>query len=287
MDTNQLKFFCTIVELGSLTKASEVVNISHSGLSKSMKLLQEEVNLKLLRPLGRGLEITEEGKEFYEKAKKILTGFSELKEKKNPTAHFLKVGLTEVLSLVSSELFCILQGLNIQIMEIDSGNMEVEIQNDHLDFGFTFTPFPVQYLEYLKICDVNLGVFSSNKRFQEFDFSQIPFIVPAHDLKDNPLSIRARDSWKEDVFTRLITYRVSHLSIGLNIAMGGKAAIFIPKFLAKIYNNNFKSTLLHEIKLPHPKLQTSRSIYLVKKRNIDESKEMKKICSQIRKISKS
>ena len=42
MDTNRLRQFCAIAELGSMTKASKLLHITHSGLSKSMKLLQEE-----------------------------------------------------------------------------------------------------------------------------------------------------------------------------------------------------------------------------------------------------
>lgn len=65
MDTNKLKYFVAVAETGSLTKASKILGISHSGLSKAVSALETEAKLKLFRPQGRGLEITLEGKWFY------------------------------------------------------------------------------------------------------------------------------------------------------------------------------------------------------------------------------
>ena len=72
METHRLRYFCAIAETGSLTKASEILGISHSGLSKAVSVLEMETHLKLFRPLGRGLEITSDGKWLYQKAQQIL-----------------------------------------------------------------------------------------------------------------------------------------------------------------------------------------------------------------------
>ena len=80
MDTHRLRYFCTIAETGSLTKASEILGISHSGLSKAITALEDETNLQLFRPQGRGLEITKDGKWFYQKAQEILKIENEIDE---------------------------------------------------------------------------------------------------------------------------------------------------------------------------------------------------------------
>jgi len=64
METDRLKYFCVIVDTGSLTKAAEVLGVSHSGLSKAMSVLQGELGFKILVPKGRGLELTEKGREL-------------------------------------------------------------------------------------------------------------------------------------------------------------------------------------------------------------------------------
>ena len=43
MDVNQLHYFRTIVEQGSLNKASEILYISRQGLSKIMKKMENEL----------------------------------------------------------------------------------------------------------------------------------------------------------------------------------------------------------------------------------------------------
>jgi DNA-binding transcriptional LysR family regulator len=52
--------------------------VSHSGLSKAMSVLQDELGFKLLSPRGRGLELTEKGKSIYEKSRQILEMVSSL-----------------------------------------------------------------------------------------------------------------------------------------------------------------------------------------------------------------
>jgi LysR family transcriptional regulator, salicylic acid-responsive activator of bsdBCD len=69
METNRLKQFCVIVETGSIVKASQLLHITHSALSKSMRCLQEEIGFSLLRRQGRGLALTEDGLHIYQRAK--------------------------------------------------------------------------------------------------------------------------------------------------------------------------------------------------------------------------
>ena len=59
METNRLRQFCTVVETGSFRKAADILGISHSGLFKSIKTLEEEVGFVLFLPSGRGIVVVE------------------------------------------------------------------------------------------------------------------------------------------------------------------------------------------------------------------------------------
>src|SRR5689334_693560 len=72
METNRLKQFCLIVETGSLVKASQLLHITHSALSKSMKFLQNEIGVSLFCSVGRGIVPTEEGLLIYKRAKDFI-----------------------------------------------------------------------------------------------------------------------------------------------------------------------------------------------------------------------
>lgn len=286
MDTDRLKYFCTIAETGSLTKASEILNISHSGLSKAMSVLQEELGEQILRPQGRGLEITEVGKALYLKSKDILELVNRLKEDSGPAKKpFLRIGLAEIFSIslagtISQEL-----SKEVDFYDFDSGEAEVHVLNNGVHFALSFVPFPHPELEYLKIKKTQMGVFYSNPHFGNLPLEDLPFVVPNTEIKNNPLSIKSRDGWPMDVH-RQIAFGASNLSTALQIVEAGSAAIFMPQFVAKYLNQKRSvSNQLQEFELKKSIFQsTARDIYLVKKKNVEETHEMKVISKIVRKL---
>src|SRR5882757_2115160 len=78
METNRLRQFCVVVETGGLREAARLLHISHSGLSKSMKALEGELGASLFLPSGRGLVVTDVGRQVYTHAKRALAGIEEL-----------------------------------------------------------------------------------------------------------------------------------------------------------------------------------------------------------------
>jgi DNA-binding transcriptional LysR family regulator len=48
METQRLRHLCVVVETGGLREASRLLGISHSGLSKSLRLLEQELGVALL-----------------------------------------------------------------------------------------------------------------------------------------------------------------------------------------------------------------------------------------------
>lgn len=71
MDIRQLECFKTVVEQGSILKASTKLNISQPPLSRMMKQLEEELNT-ILFIRGKSITLTETGKLLYEKSCSIL-----------------------------------------------------------------------------------------------------------------------------------------------------------------------------------------------------------------------
>ena len=98
METERLHQFCLIADTGSLTKAASVLNISLGGLSKSMKVLEDDLGFQLFMPSGRGLVVSEKGLAIYSKAKQILASLSELQRPETSKPIF-RVGALEVFSL--------------------------------------------------------------------------------------------------------------------------------------------------------------------------------------------
>ena len=61
MDSKKLEILMTAVDLGSFSKASEVVGYTQSGLTHLVDSLEREIGLTLVRRDHSGIALTEEG----------------------------------------------------------------------------------------------------------------------------------------------------------------------------------------------------------------------------------
>jgi len=287
METDRLKYFCTIVELGGLTRAAELLGVSHSGLSKAMSVLQDEVGAQLFRPQGRGLEVTHEGLDVYKKSKDILSGLDALRIRTGAMPKSVRIGVQEAFShSLAGAIAAALEG-GVEFCELDSGEMEMHLLEKKIDFGFTFVPFPQKDVEYLKISKVSLGSFCRKGAFQNIAPEAIPYVIPSSELRDNPLSLKIRDGWNKDI-PRFTPFKANNLSAALNMAQAGIAAIYIPKFLARLMNSTLANDhKLMELNMPSNRQSsevTWREIFLIKTGK--ETTQMKKVAKAVRLATK-
>lgn len=280
MDTNRLKQFCAIAELGSMTKASKLLHITHSGLSKSMKLLQEELGLALLRPSGRGLALTREGLLIYQRAKEFLEHEERLfKIENNTQQSTLRIGAVEIFLLsIGEQLKChSFENSKITLLDLDPGNIEKSIANKQLDFGLTYAPFPMENVEITEIGKYHLGCYHLKGTFEGLKISEIPFVTPAVGLSSNPLEIKERDGWLESIYPRDKKYSVNLLSTAIELTLQGICAIYIPDFVARKINTSRRSK---DFLIEHPLPKNHKNIqraFLLRHKDQPEDARFKKL----------
>ena len=73
MDIKLLKNFLQIARIGNMTKASQMLYISQSALSKQMKELEEEFGCNLFIRQKEGMVLTEEGYILRKRAEDIVS----------------------------------------------------------------------------------------------------------------------------------------------------------------------------------------------------------------------
>lgn len=141
MKLNQLKYFCLACEKKSITKAADMLFVSQPAVSAAIKELEKEYGLKLLERQYKGFQLTEQGKEFQEKAAALLNEvdrFSrqahELAEKKNS----IVLGLTRSTgSLVYAEVFpfFVQENSNVQVITKPASSREIieALKNHQVD----------------------------------------------------------------------------------------------------------------------------------------------------------
>lgn len=72
MDISQLQYFIVVAREEHMTKASEILNLSQSALSRSITALERELGLSLFDRQKRSIQLNKYGREFYKEAQKIV-----------------------------------------------------------------------------------------------------------------------------------------------------------------------------------------------------------------------
>lgn len=78
MDTQQLSYFLKVAETEHMTNAAKELHISQPALSRSLRLLEEELGFKLFDRVGRHLLLNENGRRFYATAVQFSQGVETL-----------------------------------------------------------------------------------------------------------------------------------------------------------------------------------------------------------------
>lgn len=78
MNYRQCEIFVTTLEAGSVTAAAGRLSLSQPAVSKSLKLLETELGVRLFNRGAKGLIPTDEGRSFYLEAARMIESFSHL-----------------------------------------------------------------------------------------------------------------------------------------------------------------------------------------------------------------
>ncbi|UTM59417.1 LysR family transcriptional regulator [Photobacterium sp. CCB-ST2H9] len=69
---NDMALFVEVANVMSFRKAAEIIGVPNSTLSRRISTLEQEIGLRLLHRTTRKLELTEAGKLYYERCKRIV-----------------------------------------------------------------------------------------------------------------------------------------------------------------------------------------------------------------------
>lgn len=288
METNRLKQFCTIYETGNLRRAADLLSISHSGLSKSMQVLEQELGFELFHPSGRGIVISDKGNFLYENSKKILTQVEQLLgNERDEKTTILRIGSFEVFTtyFIGPLLSNYFPDSEMEIHELVPGRLEESLLYNKIDLGITYEPVPRKGIEYVKVASLLMGAFALKGKFKDTPPEEIPFIVPVNPLEGAPSGVKGRDAWPDEKLERNIRYRVDLLGTGLELARQGLGGIFIPKFLAHLHNKSISSQYrLELIPLTRRFPTVKRDVFIVKRESSGEDKTIRTVAKALRDI---
>src|SRR5690554_6327514 len=100
MDIRQLRYFVTTAREGQVTRAARTLHIEQPPLSRQLKLLEEELGVRLFDRTGRGLKLTPAGERLRQMAELLLVQMDETIREVKEIGQGLK-GVLSVGSVVS------------------------------------------------------------------------------------------------------------------------------------------------------------------------------------------
>lgn len=144
MELRHLRYFVSVAELGSISRAAEKLFIAQPPLSAQIRQLEEEVGAALLVRLPRGVRLTPAGESFLDDARAILARAQQAtvraRERQSGQRTTLRLGL------VPTATHSVLPGLlrrvgelgraaNIEAREMITSRQLQALRNDEIDLG--------------------------------------------------------------------------------------------------------------------------------------------------------
>lgn len=145
MDISQLVTLVHVAELGSLSKAADRLNIVQPALSRQVRMLEDELGVRLFDRHGRGMAITPIGEEVLESAVRILAELEAIRQ----SAASGRVSYRGQIRI----------GTTPTVSEIMTLPMMARIRREHPDLGLRFAAaFSGHLLDWLQRGEVDLAV---------------------------------------------------------------------------------------------------------------------------------
>lgn len=245
MDIRQLKYFLAVAEEEQITSAANKLNISQPPLSQQIKLLEDELGVKLLDRGSRKVQLTEAGKLLRSKAEKILElteeAYRELKDYNKGIAGTLSIGTVSS----SGNLFQperlqryngAYPGINFEIREGNTYQILELLNSGLIEIGIVRTPFNIEDFQSILLeREPMIAVYRGDKQKDQ---------IAVDDLSDKPLIIYRRfEKIFAEVFSRAgfearIICRTDDARTALLWAVSGVGTALVPKSAFSLIRNS-------------------------------------------------
>lgn len=178
------RVFYEVARLGSVTLASDVLNISQPAVSQSIKQLETSLDTKLFIRKSKGVSLTQEGEVLFSYVQKgyeqMLLGQKRLSQMKNMEYGEVRIGASDM-----TLQFFLLPYLevfhekypNIKVRVTNAPTPETlsNLDEGKIDFGVVSTPFEVRASDEVKPVREIEDVFVAGRRFITYKNKMLDF----------------------------------------------------------------------------------------------------------------
>lgn len=182
MDIRQLEYFVEVAKTKNFRKASEHLHLSQPALSKSIRLLETELNTVLIARTNKSFELTDTGEALLAKAVFLIQQFRDIyktiEDVRFSNQGEIKIGIPNILGyLCYFELICEFQkkypGINISVSGEGTKDINAALREDRLDLGIGMLSENVPIAKDLQVIplthDYGVLVVNTGKAYSAFD----------------------------------------------------------------------------------------------------------------------
>ena len=205
MEIRVLKYFLMVSREENITKAANLLHITQPTLSRQLRQLEEELDVKLFDRGTHNITLTEEGMLLKRRAQEIVSLAEKTKqefnkEKDNLTGE-IAIGCGEIhgMNILSEIMNSFREEYPLVTYEIYSGNADIikeKIENGTLDIGLLIEPVDISKYEFVRIpIKEEFGLFvrkdsplTSKEYITPEDLLNLPIISPKRYLVQNEIS---------------------------------------------------------------------------------------------------
>ena len=173
MDWDKLKIFHTVAEASSFTKASTILNLSQSAISRQIQALENDLKVPLFERHARGLVLTENGEYLFKSAHEVISKLNDVESNLSGGKDKLdgKLTVTTVVSFGTTwltprikEFMDLNPGVELELIFDDK---ELDLSTRQADVGIWMRrPKQLNYIQK-KFVDFNYHIYGSNQYLEK------------------------------------------------------------------------------------------------------------------------
>ena len=189
MDWDRLRVFHTVAEIGNLTHAGYILNLSQSAVSRQISALESELSTPLFSRHARGLVLTAEGEILFSTTRSIFAQLSattaQLAESNMNLRGTLKVSASVALGSV-----WLAPRLPRFFKKCPDINLQLVLTDEEVDFTMREADIAIRFgrgendksLVYEPLFDFSLKIYGSPQYFESFPIPKTPEELDDHRL---------------------------------------------------------------------------------------------------------
>ena len=143
MDVKQLKALVTVADVGSVTRAAELLHLVQPAVTRQIRTLEHELGIALFQRTRQGMLPTDAGATLVERARRALNELERARAEIQPTPGVVTVGLLDSASdLLAEPLVSAVArghpGIELRLLTAYSGHLQQWLDDGDLDLTLLY-----------------------------------------------------------------------------------------------------------------------------------------------------